>query len=688
MSAVTVTCLRTVSRARWLFSNALAAGGFLAAAGVTFAFSLEAAEGSGLSVVALWATSVATWLPVFAAFLGMDVWSDERLTGRIDMLLSAAVRERDYVLGKFLGVWSLSLAATVFFLVSSMVFLWLFAPSALASADVTDFLPALAMLALQSALWCSVSVAVSVFFCHGAAAAFTSVMLTSVLPRGIWKGLLAWSKDGRTAFGEMPFDAHVVDCASGVVPLCTCAGYVVATAVFLFVASVSVGNLRLVGRGAAGKRLVARVSILLALVFGALSVNLVSRLDFSIDVSPSGSAAAFSSRTRAILAESSGTIRATCFLPRSDVRFRFVAHILTSLKRASAAVGGARFDIRYVDPRWDIGAAERLVRSGVDPDSVVFEAGRRMVALPLSDGIGERVCAATVRRLTVPSSRRSIFWTVGHGETSFSSYDTFGMSDVARDLMREGFSHKTIDLAKTRQVPDDCALVLVAGAADDFARSELDVLDAYLRAGGRLLVLMSSAQVNGLASLLSAWGLRPQERSVASPKTISGTDVIVTGFADHPVSSSLKGLRVVFERPVSFAPSAVAGKGAGADAIGYSAIAHVDDVAFAAAVERGEGAGKDIAVRPTRIIAVGDAGFVLNGQLAARANANCDFFLNCISYLAGTDPPGADGAEVGVLVTGMDRSTRLMHIVGSAVALPAAVFLVLAFAAARRRRRQ
>ena len=687
MSAVAVTCGRTIGRLRWLFSCALASAGFLAAAGATFAFSLEASEGGGLPLVAVWSTSVAPWLPLLAAFLGMDVWSDERQTGRIALLLSAPVHERDYVLGKFLGVWAMSLAMTAIFLVSSTAFLWFFARPALVSASAVDFLPALLMLALQSALWCAVSVATSTFFCHGAAAAFTSAMLTSVLPRGVWKGLLAWSKAGRTAYGEMPFDAHVVECASGVFPVYTCAAYVVVTLVFLFVATASVGNLRMVGRGAAGRRLAGWTAIVLSLVFGALSARLAMRQELLLDISPSGSATALSSRTRAILSESSGTITATCFLPRSDARFRFAAHLLGSLKRTSAAVGGARFELKYVDPRWDIGAAERLVRSGVATDSLVFEKGRRIVSLPFSDGIGERVCAATVRRLTAPPPRRSIFWTVGHGETGFDSYDTFGMSDVARELMREGYSHKAIDLAKTKQVPDDCALVLIAGATDDFARVELEVLDAYLRAGGRLLVLMSSANVDGLASLLSAWGLRPQERPLNAAKTMSGTDVIVSGFADHPISASMKGQRIVLERPVSFMPSVAAATGAAADAIGYSAIAHVDDSALAAVVERGAGAGKDIAVRPTRIIAVGDAGFVLNGQLAARANANCDFFLNCVAYLAGTDPPAAGGAEAGVLTTGMDRSSRFEHMVYSSVALPAVVFLVLLSMSIHRRRR-
>ena len=688
MSAISVTWRRTVGRTRSLYSTPLAVGGFLAAAGATFAFALESAEGGRLPLAAVWAASAAPWLPALAAFLAMDVWSEERLTGRVDILLTTAVRERDLVFGKFLGVWTMVLASTAFFLVSSVASLWAFASPALSGAAPTGLALAFAALAVQSALWCAASVALSAMFSHAAAAACTSIMLTAALPRGLWAGLMAWSREGRPAFGEMPLDAHVVDFASGVVSVGTAVAYLVVTILLLFVAVKCVLSLRLVGRGAFGLRVSTGVSVLLAVAAAALSVRLAMRMDVTFDMSDVGSPGVLSSRTKSILAESSGDVTVTCFLPRSDARFRMVAHFLRSLKRASASVGGARFNIRFVDPRWDLGAAERLVRRGVATESLVFEKkGRRVVALPLADGVSERVCASTVRRLSAPPPRRNICWTVGHGEYSFDAYDAFGMSDVARHLSREGYSNAAIDLSSSRQVPGDCALVMVAGAKDDFSRAELETLDSYLRGGGRLLVLMNTVRAGGLTSLLSAWGLRPQEQEAAAAKTISGTDVIVSEFADHAVTSPLKGLRVVLERPVSFAPSSAATAGTGADRIEYAPLASAGAVTPAAAVERGTGAGKDLAIRPTRLVVVGDAGFVLNGQLASRANANLDFFLNCIAYLAGTDAPGASGAEAGLLVSGMDRTARVRHVVCTSVAVPAVVFVFLAGMAFRRRHR-
>ena len=95
MSPWRVTLARTVKRLQFQLSTAFAAGAFLAVTAVLFAFGMEDAEGSRLPISAVWAAAVSPVLPALAALLAMDVWSDERQTGRIDLLLTAAVRERD-----------------------------------------------------------------------------------------------------------------------------------------------------------------------------------------------------------------------------------------------------------------------------------------------------------------------------------------------------------------------------------------------------------------------------------------------------------------------------------------------------------------------------------------------------------------------------------------------------------------
>jgi hypothetical protein len=229
--------------------------------------------------------------------------------------------------------------------------------------------------------------------------------------------------------------------------------------------------------------------------------------------------------------------------------------------------------------------------------------------------------------------------------------------------------------------------VIVAGARDEFSRAEMTRLDAYLRQGGRLLVLVSSAEADGVSTMLSEWGLRPVAASFPAARTLSGTDVIVSEFTDHPVVRKLAGSQIVLEKPVSFTPSAAADTGMGADVIGFSELAKVGDAAVAAVAERGTGVGADLALRPTRIVVVGDASFALNGQLTRRGNANRDFFLNAVAYLSGTDAVTHTGAELGQLVSGMDRDGRQHFFLVTAVAFPLAALLALSSAIFIRRRR-
>jgi len=683
MSPARITARRTIGFARNAYSTAFAFGAFLAAAAACFAFNLNAAEGGRLSVAVVWASSVAPLLPVLAAFLGMDAWSEERRTGRLDMLLTLPVSELDLVLGKFAGVWLLTLAMTACSLAEAVVLLHAYAPEC--PIAVFPFVAAFFAVSLQSLLWCAVSVAASAVFLRSAMAACATAAVLVALPRGLWAALMAWAADGRSAYGEMPLDAHVVDFASGMFSVGTVLSYLVLSAFSLFVAVTFVELRRLVGRGARRTRAAAMVALALAGVFSGMLLLLGTRIGVTVDLPVSGKVR-YSERTLGILSEARGDIAVTCFMPRSDARFRSVARALRTLAHEAESRGGVRLSVRFVDPAWDIGEAARLVRSGVKPGHVVFAYGRRTATLPVDEGLGERICASAILRLTMPPQRRNIRWTRGHGEAAFDDYGAFGMSDIARELFRDGYLNQTIDLSSDGQIPSDCALIVIAGAREEFSRAENARLDAYLKQGGRLLVLLNSSEPGGVTTLLSGWGISITPVTGAV-RTLSGTDVIVSDFSDHSVTEPLKGTSLVLEKPVAFTPSAAVATAAAADRIGFTALAKTGSDCVAAIVERGAGMGEDLDFRPTRIVVVGDSVFAMNAQMATQANANREFFLNAVAFLSGTDAMTSSGADGDLLVSGMDRAVRRrLAFVGAGV-VPAAAMLVFLLTVFRRRRR-
>lgn len=686
MSPVSVTCRRTLSRVRRLFTTALAAGGFLAACAVLFAFRLEEAEGTRQLLSVLWAASVAPFLPVLASFLAADAWSEERRSGRLDVLLATGVMERDFVLGKALGVWLALVIAILLSQVSTVCILAFLAPSALQDVRMLSFAPAILVLLLQGALWAAAAGAVGSAFSRPFGAITTSLVLLVALPRGLWAAALLWAPAGRPAFGEMPLDAMVEDFSAGFFSLGPVAVFVVLTLMFLFLTSKGLLLVRFAGRGS-GRRRFSTVLAMALSVTGALAVSaLAFRLDVPLDLQV-GARPTLSPRLARVLGDASGRVTVSAFLPRKSPAFRSVARYLRALKRQAEASGGLKLTLQFVDPVWDLGAAGRLVRLGAKEGSLVFEKGRRVVSIDIAGGYGDRTVGTALRSVVLPPQHRDVYWTTGHGETAFDDYGPWGMSDIARELVRNGYRNETFDLSSDRAIPADCALIAIAGAKEAFSRAELSRLDAYLRTGGRLLVLMGPSVEGGVASLLPTWGIRPMSAPLVGARTFSGTDVVVSDFADHVLTSGLTGSRIVLERPLSFASSAVAGGGTGIDRLDFTPVASVGTSAVIAAVERGGAAGDDLAVRPTRIVVIGDAAFAANGQLSVRGNANADCILNVVAYLSGSEIAGGGGAEPGVVVTGLDRAARVRFLAVSTLAFPGVVFLTMTLAALRRRRR-
>lgn len=661
---------------------------FWAVSAAIFYYTLRSAEGSSLSLPTIWCSSVSLVLPFVAAFLGMGAVSSDCVSGRMEMLLTTPVSEREIILGKYAAV----LLAVLFWLVGAWAIeisaFRFFASSSDAAASVVSFLPGVAGLFLQGALWSALAVMFSSFMKQVAVACVSAIFFSFALPRFVWYAVANFFPAEHFRIGQMPFDAHLADFASGVVSVSTLGGYSLAIFLFLFLAASRVSILRLAGAGGARARLGIALSMVSCVFFVLSVLALASRFPLVVNLPLPENSINFSRHTLSVISETRGVVRATCFAPRRGYATKHAEQFLRAIKRGCESHGGAEFQIFHVDPDWDISSSRRLVRSGVKPPAVVFESSRRRAVISLDSGIDERKIVSAFRKLTTLPSRRSICWTVGHGELSFDDYGLNGMSDIARSLREDGYENKSIDLAGEGKISSDCALVVVAGAKTAFSRQEETKMDEYLRKGGRLLVLTSSLGEKGVLSLLPRWGMRASKPHLSGARTFTGSDVVVSNFHRHPITEPLEGTQLVFDSPVAFTSSAAAVAGStSADAIEFIPLIVAGDAALAAATERGASAQDDIFIRPTRIIAVGDETFAVNSQLKARSNANRNFFINAVTFLAGSDSFYGEETCCGTFSAGLDIRAGKHLFVFSVLAMPAfGFFAFLAVALWRKRR--
>ena len=691
MRTIRVMFTRTFGSLRTSWPALVGVLAFLALACGFFLRALMRGDGGSTPVAALWALAASPFLPVMAALMTMRLVADERADGRLELMLASPVRERDIVLGKFLGAVALTFVALAVYLLVPLLVLPLCAPAMAGHLSLVAFLPALGALLLQSATWCAFGLCASACCRHAAVAAVSTLLLVLALPHAVFQAGVAWFPVLRARFSEMPFDAHVVDLSTGLFSTATVAFYLVLTCFGLFTATKAMAAVRIRGRAARLYRFSIVCVVALAAVFSCGVIAIAMRLDVPFEVSFRSVDSEVSARTRQILASTEGDVDVTCFLAAKAPERRAVARLVRGLAAAARMVGGARLKVGWVDPRWNVGDAARLAREGTAEGSIVFRRGRRRQEVPVAalfsttngelrvtEGgvfVGEETCASALQNLARPMIHETIYWTEGHGETPLDSYDPVtGMSDIVRELRRDGYRLKTLDLAVSPSVPADCAVLVVAAAREPFSRMELLRLQGYLEAGGRLLVLVTGVPNAGVNSLLADWGVKMLPFAAVSTRTLSGADVIVTDFADHRITAPLKGSAVLFEGAAPLVPAE------GHDHTDFTALARTDASAWgeadvsarpwafdpaseprgpltlAVALERGGIEAPDLVLRPTRLVVIGDGTFVANGSLVLRGNANRDFFLNSLAWLAGLDTLNAVRTPGNVVVTGLDRA--------------------------------
>lgn len=452
-------------------------------------------------------------------------------------------------------------------------------------------------------------------------------------------------------------------------------------------------------------RLTSLLAIVLSVVFSGLLLALSAHLDFSKELPISG-VRMVSERTRKMLVETQGSVKIFCFMERRHKMFRPVTRLLKGLQQASQSVAGANIQIEYVDPRWDLVRAGLLTSYGVPMNALLFERQRRRVIVTLdemmsqrqvkqgqgvsmretrqgAEGVfqGEMVCAAAISRLAQPHERPIVYWLQGHGEGRHDDYDALrGFSDIARIMTRDGYEVRPLILAGRNSLPEDCRVLLIAGASRILASEERMMITAFLQSGGRMLYMVFPRQKSGLESILQEWGIHVTSFVATSPRTLSGQDILVNTFASHPTTLDLGNASVVFGSPVCLETIAgpLSGEGERPQA---TALAWTDEqgwgesdpdmlprqfnpqrgelkgpVTIVALAERGALVAKDVAYTATRICVIGETDFVMNGTLGHRANANRDFFMNILAWLSGIDSVTASslGGDA-MLVTGFER---------------------------------
>jgi ABC-type uncharacterized transport system involved in gliding motility auxiliary subunit len=354
-------------------------------------------------------------------------------------------------------------------------------------------------------------------------------------------------------------------------------------------------------------------------------------------------------------------------------------HVQNLLKEYQAVTD--KIQVEWVDPDRDLARTEELAgKYEVDrANVVVFESQGRSKFVGADDIVeydyqavaygqlpeevafrGEQAFSSAIQSVTEAEKPR-IYFLQGHGEAEIQNYDEReGFSDIARLIRRDNVDVDLLTLGKDQAIPDDCDVLVIAGPQHRLSQPELELIEGYLDHSGRVLVLVDAFVETGLEPLLKKWGAGlASDLVVDATRTLSGGELFLTEYGNHPIVDGLDGITSILFMPRSVTPLTGAIQNAdpadkprvvslgGSSTAGWAetdvsetpvSFDPAEDVpgpvSVAVAIEKGPVPGIDVRIRPTRMVVFGDTDFISNAGLQG---GNEDLFMGALNWLLERD---------------------------------------------------
>ncbi|MGP0628252.1 GldG family protein [Nitrospina sp. 32_T5] len=310
-----------------------------------------------------------------------------------------------------------------------------------------------------------------------------------------------------------------------------------------------------------------------------------------------------------------------------------------------------QIEIEYIDP---IQSPTLSNQYGLKTDrTVVLQSGPQQDKI---ENVTEESLLNGILSVT-RDGQKKVYFIGGHGEKDIEDQDKAGFSKVREGLEKNNFKVASLFLLQTGSIPGDADLVVLPGPKKKLQEKELQALDAYLKRGGSVFLLLDPQYDAGLKDFLGRWGIALKDDIVVDPNSLNLAIPIVKRFVKHAITQDFT-MPVIFPLVRSISPietegltvtqlafasdnswSEVKYEGGnveydpGEDLKGNVPVAMVVTQPVLSAMESESDSTppeKDSS-RESRLVVVGDSDFVANTTFSTYGNS--DFFLNTASWL-------------------------------------------------------
>ena len=152
---------------------------------------------------------------------------------------------------------------------------------------------------------------------------------------------------------------------------------------------------------------------------------------------------------------------------------------------------------------------------------------------------------------------KTVYFIQGHGERQPNQKDPREMQQLANSLLTEGYNSKPLSLIETAEIPEDAAVLIMAGPTGEMLEKEQRLVDDYLAEQGKLLFLVDIQTPSQYVEWLKKYGIVIEDSVIVDQASSQVDQEPVTPIGkqmdlSHPITRSFRSLTAfTLARPVS-----------------------------------------------------------------------------------------------------------------------------------------
>lgn len=167
-----------------------------------------------------------------------------------------------------------------------------------------------------------------------------------------------------------------------------------------------------------------------------------------------------------------------------------------------------KFEVEFVDPDKEPTRTKSAGIKKYGTLQIIYAAKENKIEDPNE----EKLTNSLIKILKDKSSQFCAI--IGHGEKSFGSSESEGLSEVKKALGNQSYEVKDINLSQDGKIPPDCDGIALLGPTKPFLDSEAKLVSEYLINGGRAIISLDTNFKGGeyapqLVPVLEAWYVKP-----------------------------------------------------------------------------------------------------------------------------------------------------------------------------------